>query len=291
MARGWKIKWNITKLVQAAKESGEELQVEGQGTFLVELTCYAFVVNTLLSYVTQTLVHETVPHKAAETAYTSLQLQEKIITHKSDSRGGGKSFRLLLLPMDPCGLEVARGAGLSGNLWDSDSGGRSGDDGRPDAELPSLSDVSSSLARGAEGESGILLVSYDQVASLLLVLLLYWTLECSADHHQKLWCESLLTLWKRYVAVALDCKVEVLGQCCIHHLLAVVIDLDYLPYGLYMEEARPTTSPGSESTPTSNQNTGRTTSKCLARSKGWFRSNITFICMRSLTRSGMPKSG
>lgn len=37
-------------------------------------------------------------------------------THKSDSSGGGKSLRLLVLPIVPWGLEVAKGAGLSGDL-------------------------------------------------------------------------------------------------------------------------------------------------------------------------------
>ena len=79
MAGGWKIKWNVTKLVEAAKKSGQEQWVKGEGAFLVELTCYVFIVNTLLSYVTQALVDKTVPHKATETTCTCLQLQEKII--------------------------------------------------------------------------------------------------------------------------------------------------------------------------------------------------------------------
>lgn len=71
-------------------------------------------------------------------------------THKSDSSGGGISLRLLVLATEPWGLEVARGAGLPGDLWGSD--GYSGEG----SEFSSVSDVSSSssLASGAVGDSG-----------------------------------------------------------------------------------------------------------------------------------------
>lgn len=55
-----------------------------------------------------------------------------------------------MLPNEPWGLEVARGAGLSCDLWGSE--GYSGEE----DEFTSMSDVSSSsnLASGAVGDSG-----------------------------------------------------------------------------------------------------------------------------------------